>query len=886
MPNSPPSEPVRDPVLEAKIRKAKWALAFEQLWRRLWLLLAIVGLFLVLSFAGVWPLLGEIAHKAVMALFALAALAWVVYAARIDWPTRDTAIRRIERVSGIPHRPATSYEDTLTASAADPTTQAIWRSHRRRMADLISRLKPGRPEPRTDRRDPFALRAAMVLAVLTAAGLAGPSAFERIKEAFRFGSISALADARLDAWITPPGYTGRAPIMLADGGSPIAKLIEAKAGEAAKPIDVPAKSIVIVRSSGMGQTALALEFTPTGSDKAERFEPSKDKVLAGDVSEVRTELSRSGTLRALSGGTALAEWPVKIIPDNIPGIALTKNPERTARGAMKLTYFVQDDYGVATAEVKFDRVKKKDVAGQPAKKRLTGPRPPLARPPVFALRLPAANAKEGEAFTYQDIASHPWAGQKVMMTLVAKDTGGNTGQSQPVEMTLPEREFKKPLARAVIEQRRKLFEDSRYRDDVMIALDALTLEGDDYIEDPRVYLGLRTAYYRLERDRSRAGMQSVIEQLWQTALRIEDGNLSEAERALRDAQDRLAKALEEGASEEEIQKLMNELKQAFNEFAKEMQKQADQQDGDQQDGSDKQQEQLAQEDMERMMREMEEMAKSGSREKAQEMLNEMRDMMERMQAGKQDRQQMQKAQDAQKMMRKMGEAAGEQQDIMDDTFEQRRQGQQQKGGQMKQSGQGQKGQRGDGMQADRMPGADGQGDGEGEMQMGERGKDGQGQRGKSGSKGSLAERQKQLREKLDAMKREMKEKGLGTGEKLDDAGRSMEQAEQGLNKGDYEGANSDQADALEALREGAQEMAQQMQQNSPQRYGQNGDSPRDPFGRPQKSQGPDQGTSVKVPQQIDMQRAREILEELRKRLGDAQRPAVEMDYLERLLRRF
>ena len=38
-----------------------------------------------------------------------------------------------------------------------------------------------------------------------------------------------------------------------------------------------------------------------------------------------------------------------MIPDNAPGIALTKNPERTNRGAMKLTYFVQDDYGVASA---------------------------------------------------------------------------------------------------------------------------------------------------------------------------------------------------------------------------------------------------------------------------------------------------------------------------------------------------------------------------------------------------------------------------------------------------------------------------------------------------------------------------------------------------------
>lgn len=72
----------------------------------------------------------------------------------------------------------------------------------------------------------------------------------------------------------------------------------------------------------------------------------------------------------------------------------------------------------------------------------------------------------------------------------------------------------------------------------------------------------------------------------------------------------------------------------------------------------------------------------------------------------------------------------------------------------------------------------------------------------------------------------------------------------------------------------------------PQRYGQNGDTPRDPMGRPQRSQGPDLGTSVKVPQEIDMQRAREILDELRRRIGEPARPLPEIDYLERLLKRY
>src|SRR5262245_40331899 len=146
-------------VLETKVRRAKWALVFEQLWLRLWVLLAVAGLFVLVSFAGVWPLLGDTAHIALLGLFGAGALAAIVHMARIPWPTREEAIRRIERVSGVPHRPASSYEDTLSSTSNDPATNALWHAHRERMAALLKRLKAGNPRPRTDRLDPFAVRA-------------------------------------------------------------------------------------------------------------------------------------------------------------------------------------------------------------------------------------------------------------------------------------------------------------------------------------------------------------------------------------------------------------------------------------------------------------------------------------------------------------------------------------------------------------------------------------------------------------------------------------------------------------------------------------------------------------------------------------------------------
>ena len=111
-------------------------------------------------------------------------------------------------------------------------------------------------------------------------------------------------------------------------------------------------------------------------------------------------------------------------------------------------------------------------------------------------------------------------------------------------------------------------------------------------------------------------------------------------------------------------------------------------------------------------------------------------------------------------------------------------------------------------------------------------------------------------------------------------------AERSLQEDDTGSALGDQSQALDQMRQGAQKMAEEMQKNGASRYGQNGETPRDPLGRPQRFQGPDAGNSVKVPDEIDMQRAREILEELRRRVAQPTRPLMELDYFERLLRRF
>ncbi|MEL7049347.1 MAG: TIGR02302 family protein, partial [Pseudomonadota bacterium] len=542
------------------------------------------------------------------------------------WPSRDDAIRRIERKSGVPHRPATSYEDTLSSTSTDPTTRAVWSAHRKRLAENLEKLKVGTPQPDTARRDPLALRALVILCVVLGIGFLGERANDRIAEAFEFRTAKLLARARIDAWVAPPAYTRKPPVMLADGGRP-EELIAASSS--AKLVDVPEASVLIARATGVTRDDVRLEVLTEGNDPeiVTAANPDGPLVQNPGVVEIRHTLKQDARVRLMISDAEAARWTFAVTPDSPPVIALTKDPEISRRGSMKLTYKIEDDYGVAEAKADVVRTTVDELDPATAWARtdiLKGPRPPLERPPQLTLRVPRGEAAAAETVTHLEIGTHPWSGLDVEMTLVAKDVGGKIGKSEPIKLKLPQREFTKPLARAIVEQRRKLVADPRYRDQVIKALAALTLEPEGFIDDVQVYLGLRTVFYRLQREPTRARRNSVIEQLWHIALRIEDGDLSDAERRLREAQDKLSKLLEDGATEAEIEEAMKELRQAMNEYMQQLQKQAQDNPMQPQNGQDQNSQVMSQQDLDRMMKELEDMAKSGAREQAQQMLSEMR----------------------------------------------------------------------------------------------------------------------------------------------------------------------------------------------------------------------------------------------------------------------
>jgi uncharacterized protein (TIGR02302 family) len=484
------------------------------------------------------------------------------------------------------------------------------------------------------------------------------------------------------------------------------------------------------------------------------------------------------------------------------------------------------------------------------------------------------------------------------MTLIARDQAGQAGESTPFEFVLPERTFTKPLARALVEQRKKLVRDPSSTDGVIRALDALTLGDDKVIDDTRVYLALRNVYWRLRNDSSREGIASAVEQLWSIALRIEEGDLPEAERAVKAAQDALMQALKEDASGEEIKRLVDELRQALAQYlqalASQQQDKGNMSPQGQQDGDQL----ISQQDLDKLLSNIQNLAQSGSKEMAERMLSELKDILDRLQTGSfaENAQQ----QRASRMMKDLSDIVSNQQKLLDDTFAAKRQQSSgnQSGDEFEVSPPGQPMDFGPGMAPlfEELPGQAQQGgvkgQGEsggqgappqaGQLEMGEQ-QQGQG----AGEHSKLGDRQQELRNKLQELIDRFRMEGSDAPNEFLGAEEAMRGAKDAIGESDLERATQQQSLALDRLRKGAQSMAEQMMEGGEAQTGQGpGNNGRDPLGRPDRSNRPDMGLSVKVPDEIDIQRAREVLDELRRRLGEPSRPAIELDYLERLIKPF
>lgn len=804
-------------ALGRQLRLARLVLWWEDAWRLGWPLPALASGFLAVALFDVLPMLPGWLHALGLGLFALAALAAAWRLRTLSWPSLDDARRRLERDSGFAHRPLRGLADHLEAGAGDRLSRALWDAERLRLGRLLERIRLRGPAPGLARHDPLGLRFLPLL--LLAVALAGGwhDGIGRIGRALD-PDLSRLAGPApvLQVWLTPPAYTGKPPVML-ESIDPT-------------PLIVPAGSrLLAVLQGGKGKAQLFEAESP-----AHPFQPQD-----GDSQRLETGLTRNGQVRIRQGRRLIAAWPVTVVEVQPPTIGFASPPETDRQGRLRLDVEGRDAYGIAKAWATIRRTDAPDA-------------PPL----VIDLPLGGAHPTDLRQAAWHDLTGHPWAGLPVSIEPSAENVAGRVASGEPVRIVLPERGFNNPVARAIVAERRKLIAQPDQREEPAEALARIAGNPEGFGNDLTVYLNLSTAVSRLMRDRSAEAVPSVADMLWQVALKIEEGDKPEAQRALDEAARALEKALADGAPQAEIERLMNELRSAMDRYFDALAEQAAKA-GTPLLPDDPDRPSVSAQDLDDMLEQMRDLSRTGSQDAAQKLLSEMRQMLDGLEASLGGGAPSREAREAGRAMRELRDLTSQQRRLLDDTFR----------------------------RAQQQPAPSSRLEGE-RARPRDRSQAGTGHP-EDGPANVEADRQDGLRKRLDQFTQSLGKLGVDTPETLGQAGQAMDDATLSLRRGETQDAVEAQTEALARLQEGARGAAEALAKRMGGGLTRQGlGSGRDPLGRPLRNGGDGDDRTVKIPERASTQKAREVLEELRRRAGQAERPAAERDYLQRLLKQF
>ena len=795
------------------------------------------------------------------------------------WPGQGEAMARLDAT--MPGRPIETMLDAQAIGAEDAASRAVWAAHQARMRARAATARPVAPDLRIASRDPFGLRYMAVLGLLVALLFGSLWRVASVVELTSGGGAAQAATGpSWEGWIEPPGYTGLPVLYLND-------LAEGR-------LNAPSGSRITLRLYGKPG---ALSVTETISNRSAAETPGD----AADLMAQDFTLQQSGRL-AIEGDGGRS-WEVAMIADAPPEIDITGEAEASAVGAFTMPFAARDDYEVLSGRARI-RLDMEALDFRHGLALAPEPRPAIE----VDLPMPVVRGRDDfEEVLVEDFSQHPWANLPVTITLSARDAAGNEGASPSHAMKLAARKFFDPVAAAVIEQRRDLLWNRENAGRIAQVLRAVSNRPGDVFKNETSYLRLRFILRRLEagmihglRDDQQA---ELAQALWDLALQLEEGTLADALERMRQAQERLSEAMKNGASDAEIARLMEELREATRDYMAQLERQfAQENQGDGTDQPDQGQRDqnmmtMNQDDIQRMMDRIQELMEQGRMAEAQQALDEFQQMMENMRMTQGEGGKGQSP--GQQALEGLGETLREQQGLSDRAFRDlQEQFNPDANAGESQDNEGRSGGQGRGQSHE------GQGDGRGQAQ-GDGESEGQGQQpgGGQGGEGeaqsleqSLADRQRALRRQLDAQRRGLpgagSEQGDAAREALDRAGRAMDGAEDALRQDDLAEAIDKQAEAMDALRDSIRNLGEALAQEGQRNPGQQGQTPEnfaggrqsDPLGRNLRGT---PGVDDNMLQGEDVyRRARDLLDEIRRRSGELSRPEPERNYLERLLDRF
>ncbi|MEM9376242.1 MAG: DUF4175 family protein [Pseudomonadota bacterium] len=859
-------------------------------WRAWWPLGALVSVFLLCVFLGIF-------ERSSPRMAALATLTFLVGGLIAAWrglrryqrPERKQAIDQLDRQSDL--RPLTTLIDR--PARPERAGMTLWRAHESRLSDAVRRLTLPRFAAIWRQLDPLHLRFIAPVMIAAVLALNWDQAQTRMMAALDpdYGSLFGADSVRVEAWIAPPEHTGRAPIFLDD---------------AQTEVRVPTGSVLTVRAQA--PSAPRLRIKTADGRRSTTLKPTPDGAFETEVTvDADSDLS-------VRWWGERKTWAILTSPDDPPTVQFVDLPVLGDGDRTEFSWTVSDDYGVASLQLAI-----KPEGSDRARD-------------FVAVELGGISPREAEDDSKLDLTRNRWAGARVEVRLVATDGAGQTGLSEPHYFKLPEKLLLQPMAKAIQDIRvTVLREDDPYAADPdtasdsvtagdyyvsatqrlvqapagvrrgAVMLEAVTYDAPRYFKDVLVYSGLETARYALEASVSTDEAKATEPLLWSLALRAEYGSAADAYAALMAAKKALEDALRDGASEEEIKRLMEAFKDAAQRYiaakmaealANGLEPAPDNRDSSEGPGGPG----IGGQGFSDMLDALEDLTETGATDQARQLLADITNMLENLEFqqgqgsgegfpglpgeqadgdGENEEDLPEEERELSETMRELSDLLREQRELNDETLAEQR---------------GERGQSAEPSPGQDMPGAQGNpqfGDGTGDLPEWMQNDGG----------GSLAERQRQLADRL----AELGESQAGGGEEGDGEGagglldedtveaieRSQRRAGTALEDGNENRAIRNQEQATRQLRELAEGLAEELDAVRADRLGepQNpGDTNADPLGRSMMG-GVDDSDSVDIPDEAERQRAKDILEELRRRYNETA-DEDEREYLERLLDRF
>ncbi|MEX0582066.1 MAG: DUF4175 family protein, partial [Sneathiella sp.] len=534
-----------------------------------------------------------------------------------------------EQRNQLDHRPLQSLGASSEAEKVNNTSSNLmWRIYQKTLRRSLVGLKVGGPRLDMGIEDNYGFRAIVILLLVAAFIVAGPRSTERLYAAVTPKIVAPAVPTNVTAWITPPAYTAQAPILLSHP--------ENKDGEI--------KTYVVPAQSGF----IAHVFGREGEPPVLIAGEERQEFSATDARNFQTEATfdQSTLLKIEKDGEIIASWQLNTVADEVPTVSILDEPKVTERSAFNLQYQALDDYGV------------QNIGGEITRDNAEG-RIDLALP------TPGRGSKRIVGKSYHELTSHPWAGLPVKLTLFAEDQLGQRGFSEALNFVLPERTFTHPVAKALIEQRKKLVtgpEDSRT--DVALVLQMIASLPESFNNDVTVQLSLSTARAMLVNGESQKSIDEVVEILWDTALHLENGDLSMAEAALRKAQEALMEALNSDASDAEVKRLVEELRAAMENFLQALAQQSPPMDNQAAGDPNSQDQFIESQDLQKLLDRIDQFARGGARDAARQLLSELQNIMENLKSAE-ARPPSAGQQEAQQMLNELGKLMQRQQELLD-----------------------------------------------------------------------------------------------------------------------------------------------------------------------------------------------------------------------------